>query len=116
MKRFCIFASKIKHMRIRTTLTALVWLVTMLFAQASDIVRLQVERLPDLNVPRAGHQLFYVNGELTVAGGHTDGFVPTPTAEYYKDGKWHLLLYDMDATFHSRDSIYANLLGDWAAQ
>lgn len=91
MKRFCIFASKIKHMRIRTTLTALVWLVTMLFAQAGDIVRLQVERLPDLNVPRAGHQLFYVNGELTVAGGHTDGFVPTPTAEYYKDGKWHLL-------------------------
>ena len=78
-------------MRIRTTLTALVWLVTMLFAQAGDIVRLQVERLPDLNVPRAGHQLFYVNGELTVAGGHTDGFVPTPTAEYYKDGKWHLL-------------------------
>ena len=32
------------------------------------------------------------------------------------DGKWHLLLYDMDATFHSRDSIYANLLSDWAAQ
>jgi AraC-like DNA-binding protein len=32
-----------------------------------------------------------VNGELTVAGGHTDGFVPTPTAEYYKDGEWHSL-------------------------
>ena len=28
---------------------------------------------------------------LTVAGGHTDGFVPTPTAEYYKDGEWHSL-------------------------
>ena len=32
------------------------------------------------------------------------------------DGKWHLLLYDMDATFHSRASIFTNLLNDWAAQ
>ena len=35
--------------------------------------------------------MFYANGELTVAGGHTNGFVPTPTAEYYKDGKWHTM-------------------------
>lgn len=54
-------------------------------------VKIEVERLPDLNIPRAGHTLFSVNGELTVAGGHTDGFVPTPTAEYYKDGEWHLM-------------------------
>jgi len=26
-----------------------------------------------------------------VASGHTNGFVPTPTAEYFKDGKWHLM-------------------------
>ena len=50
-----------------------------------------MERLPDLNVPRAGHQLFFINGELVVAGGHTNGFVPTPTAEYLKDGKWHVM-------------------------
>jgi hypothetical protein len=49
---------------------------------------MKVERLPDLNIPRAGHQLFYVGGEVTVAGGHTNGFVPTPTAEYLKDGEW----------------------------
>lgn len=54
-------------------------------------VRIEVKQMPDLNIPRAGHQTFYVNGELTVAGGHTDGFVPTPTAEYYKDGEWHSL-------------------------
>lgn len=54
-------------------------------------VRIEVEQLSDLNIPRAGHQTFCVNGELTVAGGHTDGFVPTPTAEYYKDGEWHSL-------------------------
>lgn len=54
-------------------------------------VRIEVEQMPDLNIPRSGHQTFCVNGELTVAGGHTDGFVPTPTAEYYKDGEWHTL-------------------------
>ena len=53
--------------------------------------KIEVERLPDLNVPRAGHQLFFVNGELVVAGGHTNGFVPTPTAEYLKDGEWHVM-------------------------
>jgi AraC-like DNA-binding protein len=55
------------------------------------VVEIEVEQLPDLNIPRAGHALFYANGELTVAGGHTDGFVPTPTAEYYQDGEWHTM-------------------------
>ena len=54
-------------------------------------VRIEAERLPDLTIPRAGHVLCCVNGEITVAGGHTDGFVPTPTAEYLKDGEWHVL-------------------------
>lgn len=64
-------------------------------------VKIGVERLPDLNIPRAAHSLFSVNGELTVAGGHTDGFVPTPTAEYYKDGEWHLMdmVYNHDFGF-----------------
>ena len=52
-------------------------------------IKVEAERLPDLNIPRAGHELFYVNGEFVVAGGHTNGFVPTPTAEYYQDSKWH---------------------------
>ena len=55
------------------------------------IVKVEVEQLPDLNIARAGHQVFCVNGEYVVAGGHTDGFVPTPTAEYFKDGKWHVM-------------------------
>lgn len=54
-------------------------------------VRIEVEQLPDLNIPRAGHEVFCVNGELTVAGGHTNGFVPTPTAEYLKDGEWNVM-------------------------
>lgn len=59
--------------------------------QTCPVVKIEVEQLPDLNIPRAGHALFYANGELTVAGGHTSGFVPTPTAEYYKDGEWHTM-------------------------
>ena len=55
------------------------------------MVKIPVKRLPDLNIPRSGHALFYANGEITVAGGHTKSFVPTATAEYYKDGKWHVL-------------------------
>lgn len=52
---------------------------------------LQVERLPNLNTPRSGHHIFVVNDELTVVGGHTSGFIPTATAEYFTDGEWHQL-------------------------
>ncbi|MBQ9559574.1 MAG: helix-turn-helix transcriptional regulator [Bacteroidaceae bacterium] len=56
------------------------------------VVKIETERLPDLNVPRIGHTALYTpGGELLVVGGHTSGFVPTPTAEYFSDGKWHLL-------------------------
>ena len=47
--------------------------------------------MPDLNVPRIGHSVFMVNGEPTVVGGHTTSFVPTTTAEYFRDGQWHLI-------------------------
>ena len=50
--------------------------------------KMEVERLPDLNQPRGGHVTAYLNGELTVFGGHTDGFVLLKTAEYLKDGRW----------------------------
>ncbi|MBR1755794.1 MAG: helix-turn-helix domain-containing protein [Bacteroidaceae bacterium] len=53
--------------------------------------KMEVERLPDLNVPRIGHVVFSVGGEVVAAGGHTSGFVPTATAEYYSDGAWHLM-------------------------
>lgn len=53
--------------------------------------RIEAVRLPDMNLPRAAHCVFYANGELTVVGGHTSGFVPTPTAEYFADGQWHLI-------------------------
>jgi len=55
------------------------------------MVKIKAERLPDLNIPRSAHALFCVGGEITVVGGHTESFVPTPTAEYFKDGAWHLV-------------------------
>lgn len=75
-------------------LLALCWLcsgVAAAFAQCPES-KLQIERLPDLQIPRADPSVFCGRGgELTVVGGHTDGFVPTATAEYYSDGEWHLL-------------------------
>lgn len=53
--------------------------------------KIVAERLPDLNVPRSAHSAFCVDGEVTVVGGHTTNFVPTATAEYFKDGEWHLV-------------------------
>ncbi len=53
--------------------------------------KLEAERLPDMNLPRSGHNVFYANGELTVVGGHTSGFVMTPTAEYFSNGEWHIV-------------------------
>ena len=68
---------------------------------ACPLVRIEAERLPDLNIPRAGHHTFYINHEIVVVGGHTTGFVPTATAEYFSDGQWHLLptVYEHDAGF-----------------
>ena len=60
-------------------------------AQDCPQVKIVPERLPNLNIPRFGHTVLNLNGQVTVFGGHADGFIPTPTAEYYHDGKWHLL-------------------------
>ena len=78
----------------RVLLAVVVLLVALLPVAGADlypIKKLQVERLPNLNIPRSGHHIFVVNNELTVVGGHTSGFVPTATAEYFTDGEWHKL-------------------------
>lgn len=58
---------------------------------AVPMMKIEAERLPDLNMPRNAHATFCVNGEVTVVGGHTTHFVPTATAEYYRDGQWHMI-------------------------
>ena len=65
------------------------------------LVRIDVKRLPDLNIPRTGHYTFCINDEVVVMGGHTSGFVPTATAEYFSNGAWHQIpmVYKHDQGF-----------------
>ena len=53
--------------------------------------QMSVEQLPNLNVPRANHRTIICGDEIVVLGGHTDGFKPIETAEYYSGGTWHTL-------------------------
>jgi AraC-like DNA-binding protein len=75
--------------RLRLLLLLLLPLTAL--ASTCPEVKLQLKQLPNLNVPRSGHAVFVVNGEPTVVGGHTTSFVPTATAEYFRDGQWHLV-------------------------
>lgn len=58
------------------------------------IVKIEAERMPPMNVARSGHEVFCVNNEIVVVGGHAKGFVPTATAEYFSGGRWHLVNTD----------------------
>ena len=60
-------------------------------SKSCPVKKVQVERLPDLNIPRSGGHMLVINDIPYVFGGHTSGFVPTPTAEYFEDGEWHVL-------------------------
>ena len=66
-----------------------------------DFIPLQVERLPSLNTPRCGHSGMIAGGQLTVFGGHTDGFVRAQSAEYFSSGAWHEvpMVYPHDGGF-----------------
>lgn len=61
-------------------------------------------RMKDLLVPRSHHMAFVSGGDIVVVGGHTTGFVPTVSAEYYRGGRWHPLqpLYAHDCGFRVR--------------
>ena len=83
------------------------------------MVKIVPERLPDLTIPRHSNlAVFCRNGELTIFGGHTTGFVLTPTAEYYSNGKWHQIpmTYNHDYGFCVRLSSGKMLLGGGATQ
>ena len=59
------------------------------------------KRLPDLNEARTGHALVWAGDHILAIGGHTTGFIPTATAEYYSNGRWHSvpMLYPHDTPF-----------------
>ena len=71
--------------------------------QHGDItfVPMATKRLPDLNEARSGHALVWADDHILAVGGHTMGFIPTATAEYYESGQWHTIptLYPHDTPF-----------------
>lgn len=69
--------------------------------KSCPVYKIIPEFLPELNIPRSGHSVILTGNEIVAIGGHTSGFVPTPTAEYYKDGEWHLIntVYSHDGGF-----------------
>ena len=91
------------------------------FAQdySVPVSTLGVERLEDMHYARHSHAMIWTGDELVVIGGHTTGFVPTNTAEYYKDGHWHLMepaLYPHDGAFALNYSDGRVLLGGGFAE
>lgn len=72
-------------------LLMIVSITTKASSDTCNMEKMYVERLPNLNIPRMGHTVFCINGEVVAAGGHTTGFVSTPTAEYYAKGAWHTM-------------------------
>ena len=86
---------------VKKSLILLIVSLIALPAWAYRTVKLSVERMPDLHTPRGGCNIFYVEGEVVVVGGHTNGFIPTSTAEYFRDGAWHLMktVYEHDDGF-----------------
>ena len=78
-----------------------------LFVGDIPFVPMKTETLPEMNTPRAGHALVWADDHILVVGGHTTGFVPSPTAEYYKNGKWHQIL-----TLYPHDTPFALVLKD----
>ncbi|MCR5409127.1 MAG: hypothetical protein K6E61_08510, partial [Bacteroidales bacterium] len=62
---------------------------TVCAAAQDNFKKIVFERLPSLAAPRGNHQTILLNGEVTVVGGHTTGYKPLETLEYYKGGSWH---------------------------
>ena len=77
--------------------------------QHGDIAFLPMaaKRLPDMNEARGGHALVWADNHILAVGGHTTGFVPTSTAEYYESGRWHLI-----STLYPHDTPFALVLKD----
>ena len=62
------------------------------------MVNIEAEQLSDMTTARSGHSVFRIGQEIVVVGGHTLGFIPVKTAEYYKDDEWTQMptVYDHD--------------------
>ena len=93
-------------MRILFVLAAVLWSTIAGASALPDSLykELPSRRMKDLLVPRSHHMAFVSGEDIVVVGGHTTGFVPTISAEYYHRGRWHPLqpLYAHDSGFRVR--------------
>ncbi len=64
-------------------------LIAVLTAACSHSTGGGVQRLPELPEPVSTPYVMVLNGELTLFGGHTDGFLLSSSAWYIKNGAWH---------------------------
>ena len=72
-----------------------------MYEQGTPFVKVQARRLADMNIPRNTHLMHIVNGEPVIIGGHTTGFIPSPTAEWFDGQNWHAtaMTYPHDGGF-----------------
>ena len=102
------------HMK-RMLLSVFVLLVMMSCQQSPEVIQqddiaflpMATKRLPDLNEPRIGHALVCAGDHILTIGGHTTGFIPSTTAEYYESGRWHSI-----STLYPHDTPFALVLKD----
>lgn len=66
-------------------------LIAALLISGQPFQKISFERLPDMQTARGAHRTVILDGEITVFGGHTNGFKPVETAEYYSGGAWHTM-------------------------
>ena len=76
--------------------------------QGVPIKRVELERIPDMKTPRAAGIVICEGDEIHVMGGHTTGFLPTSSAEYFKNGAW----YDSSPSFYPHDGGFTAFMPD----
>lgn len=77
-------AKSIKDIKVKTSRSA----TRADNARMGVMTELKYEKLPDMKISRLGHQTFASGDGLVVVGGHTTDFIPTKTAEIYRNGTW----------------------------
>ena len=95
LKPYCqIFKTFLQWLEFSIFVVVIVRLLIPLIALLADATsqKLQVERLPDMSVPRSFPTMAVSpDGSICALGGYTTGFVPLSSAEIFRDGKWRAL-------------------------
>lgn len=85
-------------------------LLAPLVARGQDVpfVKVEARELPPLNTPRSANALLALEGgDILAIGGHTKGFIPVRTAEYFDGQEWHEIPMN-----YTHDGGFATILED----